>query len=115
MALASLSSASTGPARWPWAGSMDRYVARTARAWSPCTRQSGLLGRGLDCGLGFAAGAVLERGGARIDRLSTSLQEMLKVACAEGEAFTAEVVARVQGAPAFEIVAQLIEHLAIKR
>jgi tetratricopeptide (TPR) repeat protein len=45
--------------------------------------------------------------GERIDRLPAALRETIKVASVEGEVFTAEVVARVQGLPASGIVAQL--------
>jgi len=45
--------------------------------------------------------------GERIGRLPAALRETLVVASVEGETFTAEVVARVRGAAASEIVAQL--------
>jgi ABC-type oligopeptide transport system substrate-binding subunit/DNA-binding SARP family transcriptional activator len=48
----------------------------------------------------------------RIDRLPVVLQEMLRVASVEGETFTAEVVARVQGADAREMVGRLSRELA---
>ncbi|MBN1810663.1 MAG: AAA family ATPase, partial [Anaerolineae bacterium] len=48
----------------------------------------------------------------RIDRLPASLQEMLRAASVEGETFTAEVVARVQGVDAREVVGRLSRELA---
>ena len=45
--------------------------------------------------------------GERIDRLPAALRETLQVASVEGDTFTAEVVARVRGAAASEIVGQL--------
>jgi DNA-binding SARP family transcriptional activator/predicted ATPase len=45
--------------------------------------------------------------GERISRLPSNLQEALKVASVEGEAFTAEVVARVQAIDEREMVRQL--------
>jgi predicted ATPase len=45
--------------------------------------------------------------GERIARLPAALQETLKVASVEGEAFTAEVVARVRAVPELETVRQL--------
>ncbi len=45
--------------------------------------------------------------GERLDRLPAALRETLATASVEGESFTAEVVAQVQGIPASEIVAQL--------
>jgi tetratricopeptide (TPR) repeat protein len=49
--------------------------------------------------------------GARIDRLPATLRDMLKVASVEGEAFTAEVVARVLGTAEYEAVARLGDDL----
>ncbi|MCP4210003.1 MAG: AAA family ATPase [Halieaceae bacterium] len=43
----------------------------------------------------------------RISRLPVSLQEVLKVASVEGEVFTAEVVARVQGLDELQTISQL--------
>jgi predicted ATPase len=45
--------------------------------------------------------------GERIGRLPAGLQELLKVASVEGELFTAEVVARVQGLDEAKVVGQL--------
>jgi adenylate cyclase len=49
--------------------------------------------------------------GERIDRLPGVLRQTLKVASVEGETFTAEVIAQVRGAKAYEIVAQLSDEL----
>lgn len=45
--------------------------------------------------------------GERIDRLSTRLQEALKVASVEGEDFTAEVIAQILGIREAELIRQL--------
>jgi ABC-type oligopeptide transport system substrate-binding subunit/DNA-binding SARP family transcriptional activator len=47
----------------------------------------------------------------RFDRLSAPLRRILQVACVEGEAFTAEVVARLQGVEKREMVERLSEEL----
>jgi DNA-binding SARP family transcriptional activator/predicted ATPase len=49
--------------------------------------------------------------GERVERLPAPLREALKVASVEGETFTAEIVARVQGAGELEVIAQLSDQL----
>jgi DNA-binding SARP family transcriptional activator/predicted ATPase len=49
--------------------------------------------------------------GERVERLPAALREALKVASVEGETFTAEIVARVQGASELEVIAQLSDQL----
>lgn len=48
---------------------------------------------------------------SRIERLSEELQTVLSIACVEGETFTAEVVARIQGRPVQELIRQLSKEL----
>ena len=68
-----------------------------------------VLGGDLDWGaLPARVEGVLEE---RISRLSVELRELLTVAAVEGEEFTAEVVARVKGVPAGEVVKTLGQDL----
>jgi DNA-binding SARP family transcriptional activator/muconolactone delta-isomerase len=50
----------------------------------------------------------------RIERLPDDLKRALRVACVEGEVFTAEVVARVQGVAEAELLGRLSEELERK-
>jgi DNA-binding SARP family transcriptional activator len=49
--------------------------------------------------------------GERVDRLPEALRDTLRVASVEGASFTAEVVAQVQGASAYQVVGQLSREL----